>query len=235
MSVEPGKIAVTVDAGIARVLLDRPNKRNAMTAGMWIELREAFDALAQRDDVRIVALRGAGGAFSAGGDLTSVKGADGSESPEYRRLVLQALGAVRECRHPTVAMIDGACFGAGCFLALECDVRYATPESTLAIPSVSYGIEAVPSGLERLVELTGSGAACRFLLGAERWTGSVAQSFGLVDVCSAEAMSDAETYLRSVSSFDRVIVSSTRRAIFRAAGLGAAADTIQIERAGRTT
>jgi enoyl-CoA hydratase/carnithine racemase len=203
-----------IQDGFALITLDRPEKRNALSVDMLTSLTDLLGVLERRDDVLALAITGAGGAFCAGADLSSVRQDDGTESARYRELVVVFLESVRRFPKPTVAIIDGACIGAGYFLALACDVRYATPDSPLAIPSVRYGIPAEPMGVQRLVELAGPGTATRFLLGAERWTAEVAQPLGLVDVCSRDAVAAAESFLRNVASFDPQIVSATRREIF---------------------
>src|SRR4051794_34364029 len=131
-----------VERDVARVTLDRPAKRNALSADMLTALTDLLSRLSRRDDVRALAIMGAGGAFCAGADLGSVREDDGKEATNYRRLVVDFLESVRLFPVPTVAVIDGPCIGAGYFLALSCDVRYATPESLIAIPSVRYGIPA---------------------------------------------------------------------------------------------
>jgi enoyl-CoA hydratase/carnithine racemase len=213
-------ISFAVADGIARLTLQRPEKRNAFTAEMWTAVMTGLGALQHEADVRVLAISGSGGSFSAGADLASVRGEDGRESPDYRRLALEGLRAVREFPRPSVAVIDGPCIGAGCLLGLACDVRFATPGSSFAIPAVRYGLEVEAEGLTRLVELVGSGQASRFLLAAATWSASEAVTHGLIEVCSAAALSEADVFLQRVASADAGAVAAARRAIREASGSG---------------
>jgi len=124
-----GEILVTREADTATVTLSNPPKLNALTVAMWRDLAVAMHRLSDDDKLRCVVLRGAGSeAFAAGADIAEfAKERNTVEQGKayHRDLVFGALRAVGECRHPTVAMIHGACAGGGLELACQCDLRIA--------------------------------------------------------------------------------------------------------------
>jgi enoyl-CoA hydratase/carnithine racemase len=198
---------------VARITFNRPEKRNAFTAEMWQMLIDTADDLGAREDVDVVVLQGSGGSFSAGADLNSVRDESGQESTTYRALAEGGIRAVANLPLPTVALIDGPCLGAGCLLALVCDVRFATPTASFAVPAVQYGLEVESTGLNRLVELVGPGQATRFLLGGEKWDARQAATHALVEASDPNAPELVDAYARAVVSADRRAAAATRRAI----------------------
>lgn len=203
---------------VAWVTFKRPEKRNAITAEMWDSIHVALTALGQREDIRALAIQGSGGTFSAGADLRSIRNRDGSLSEEYHEWAFRALAAVRKFPRPTVAVIDGPCIGAGCSVALACDVRFASSSATFAVPSASLGIVYEEWSTARLVDLIGSGRTNRFLLSGMRVSAREAEDWGLIERCSDDLATDSETYLRALCAGDPVAIAETRRVIRRLAG-----------------
>lgn len=177
------EIGVEVRDGIGTISLRRPAKRNAVTTEMWHAIIAATSALATRD-VRLLVLRGTDGVFCAGADLASVKDADGNQSDEFLALAVEALTAIALFPAPSVALIEGACIGGGCSLALACDFRFARPDAILGVPAVRHKIIYDHGSLARLVELMGPARAARFIYTAERVDGALAAELGLVDECT---------------------------------------------------
>jgi enoyl-CoA hydratase/carnithine racemase len=217
--VRTNDLDISVDGAVARVTFQRPDKRNAITAEMWEGMVSGLAEAARGDGVRALVVEGASGSFSAGADLESVRGADGQRSAAYQATALAGLAAIREFPHPTLAMIDGPCIGGGCSIALACDVRFATPSSTFAVPAARYGFSYDEYSLRRLVELVGSGQACRFLFSAMKIPGPEAARIGLVDLCCDELEAEAESYLSAVTSGEIRTMAGMRAAIRRFAGL----------------
>ncbi|AMM26123.1 enoyl-CoA hydratase/isomerase family protein [Variovorax sp. PAMC 28711] len=132
---------------IAFVTLSNPSRLNAMTRAMWRELRDVFIGAAEDDSLRCIVVRGEGGAFCAGGDI--------SEYPSFRfdidslrafheDEVWAGLQAMLDCPVPLVAQIDGACMGAGLEIASCCDVRLAGASSTFGAPIAKLGFPMAP-------------------------------------------------------------------------------------------
>jgi len=173
-------------AGVAEVVIDRPEKRNAMNQAMWIALRDHLHAI-ESSDVRAIVLRGTGGSFCAGADLSDRIADDPDHVDRFVALAEHTVHALTNLDRPTVALIDGPCIGAGLSLAMACDLRIATPGSLFAIPSLRNGIVYERSLVERLVQIAGHGSAALLLLGGRRVDGAEANTRGLVDLCTPDA------------------------------------------------
>ncbi|MBI2709400.1 MAG: enoyl-CoA hydratase/isomerase family protein [Actinobacteria bacterium] len=159
--------------GRVRILtIDRPQRRNAVDHETLDELHHAVTHAPAT--TRVLVLRGAGGHFCAGADLTGVEGAGFADR---LRDVLQAL---RGAPFPTLAAVDGAALGAGTQLAIACDIRTATPAASFGIPAAKLGLVVDHWTVARLVREAGPGTARSMLLAAEVLTGDDAHRLGLV-------------------------------------------------------
>ncbi|MCE0764746.1 enoyl-CoA hydratase/isomerase family protein [Pseudonocardia kujensis] len=205
-------IGFEITDGVARLTLDRPAKRNALTAEMWVTLRGHLDSLETRDVVAVV-LRGAAGSFSAGADLGELRIPD----PEYvggvQELAEATVLRLRDLAPPTVAEIDGPCFGAGASLALACDLRICTPRSRFGIPSLRHGIVYEPVHVQRLVQVVGPGVAALLLYGGETWSGEEAVRHGLADRCADDVTGAVERILAGLRDAPRAAVVATAAAL----------------------
>ncbi|WP_375002138.1 enoyl-CoA hydratase/isomerase family protein [Aeromicrobium sp. CTD01-1L150] len=198
---------------VAVISIDRPDKRNAMSSAMWTALLDHLRTIQHDPDVVAVLLRGEGGSFSAGGDLAELQVADARHVDRYRQLAEEAVHALTALDRPKVAAIDGTCFGAGCSLALACDVRIATPTSTFAIPSLRNGLVYEPAFVHRLVDVVGSGLAGLLLLGGERWSGEDAAMRGLVDRCASDVATAVDDFLTALRAADPHAIVATTAAV----------------------
>ncbi|HYI47660.1 MAG TPA: enoyl-CoA hydratase/isomerase family protein [Allosphingosinicella sp.] len=167
----------------ARLTLDRPEARNAIPAASWVELAEKLAIVAQRD-VRMLVVTGAGRTFCAGADLGDLAAMRGDEEAiaRFRLEMRAALDGLRALAIPTVAVIEGACFGAGVSLALACDFRIARNVCEFAITPAKLGIAFPQEDVHRLVTLVGPSQAARLLFTAEVINGEEARTIGLVEV-----------------------------------------------------
>jgi enoyl-CoA hydratase len=170
---ESGKVRVERDGAVAFVVLDNEARRNALTAAMLKQVREALAALDADPEVRVIVLRGAGDrAFASGADLEELGGRIGP--PAGRDPGLRV-------HKPLVAMIHGACIGGGLLLALLADLRVAADDATFAIPAARLGVGYPYEGVRRLVEVCGPAGAAEILLCGERFGAQDAQRLGLVN------------------------------------------------------
>lgn len=174
----------SVDAGVASLELRRSSKRNAVTSEMWESMIESITTASIDPNIRLLAVRGSDGVFSAGADLTEVKDSSGEASRSFHELAVRALTALSEFPAPSVALIDGPCIGGGCSIAVACDLRFATPTALFGVPAVRHGIKYDAPSLTRLVQLMGVSAATRFMVTADRIDGAHAAALGLVDECT---------------------------------------------------
>jgi enoyl-CoA hydratase/carnithine racemase len=188
------EINITRRDGIARVSLNRPSVKNAVTLAMWRELAEIFSRVAADRDLRAVILAGKGKDFSVGADISEFdKGRnDKQQSAEYEVAVDACSDAIAALGKPVVAAISGYCLGGGCHLALACDFRFADRSAILGIPaaklSIVYGIHSV----QRLWALVGVANAKRILYTGDRYPAEQAISMGLVDEIHDDVVLAAE-------------------------------------------
>jgi len=126
----------------AHLVLNRPEKRNALNGVMWAAIPGLLAEAAADDGVRVLVLRGAGGAFAAGADISEFEQvyATPDSAAAYSRSIAEALDALAAFAKPTLAMIDGACVGGGCGLALACDLRFAAQGSKFGITPGKLGL-----------------------------------------------------------------------------------------------
>ena len=124
-------LRVTRDGSVAVLTIDRPDKRNAMTVGMWAALPDVLAPLADDPAVRVLLVTGAGPSFCAGADISDLLGGGDPEDPmaDVRRHNLAAQAALRTFPKPTVAVVGGHCIGGGVELATCCDLRFADPSA----------------------------------------------------------------------------------------------------------
>ena len=183
------------DGAVARLTLDAPGRLNALDLATWRDLRERFVELAARDDIHCVVLRGAGGNFAAGADISEFprERFDRSSGRRYHlELIAPALAAIRDAPQPVVAAIEGACVGGGLEIASVCDLRIAAAGSRLGAPVGKLGFPLALPELAPLLRLVGTGVASELLLAGRLLDASEALSKGLVQrVVPADALDAA--------------------------------------------
>ena len=187
-------LTVTRDGHTAVLTIDRPEKRNAMTAGMWAALPEVLAGPAADPAVRALVVTGAGPSFCAGADLAGLLGGVDPLDPmaDLRAHNLAAQAALREFPKPTIAMIRGHCIGGGVEIAAACDLRFADPSSVFGVTPAKVGIVYPPSSTKALVDLVGPATAKFLLFSGELIDAPTALRTGLVDrLVDADAL-DAE-------------------------------------------
>ncbi len=178
--------------GVAVVLLNRPSRRNAFNERMILALNEAFETLAGAQGVRVVILRGAGGAFCAGADLDWMRSsADLSE--EDNRADAMDLAKMLKALHSlpmlTVAVVEGPAFGGGAGLAAACDLTIAASDAVFAFSEVRLGLTPATISPYVVAAIGARNARRLFALGS-RFDATEALRIGLVDhvADSAEAL-----------------------------------------------
>lgn len=173
-------VRVSLDGAVGTIVLDRPDKRNAVDHAMWTALGAACDRLAAEDDVRVVVLRGAGEHFCAGADINDLLAARTRDELPFLEVNMSAEHALSTLAKPTVAAIRGDCIGGGAALAIDCDLRIAAADSRFGITPAKLGIVYPAASLERAVRLLGP-AAKRLLFTGDLIDAAEAHRIGLVD------------------------------------------------------
>ncbi|MFB6121927.1 MAG: enoyl-CoA hydratase/isomerase family protein [Haloferacaceae archaeon] len=183
MDAEFDHVRVAYDDSIATVTVDRPEVRNAMHVPTRRELRDAFGALEERDDVRVVVVRGSGdGNFVSGADIETLNEMTLAEGMEYADKHSQGLyNHIAEFPRPTIAAVDGYALGGGLELALACDVRVATPDAKFGLPEVTLGVIPGGGGTQRLQAVVGAGIARELVLTGKVIDADEAESIGLAN------------------------------------------------------
>ena len=152
---------------IAAVVLNRPDKLNAMDKSMWLALGSAIDDLSAADSVRCIVLRGAGErAFCAGADIGEFENerSNSAQAADYGRTIESAVASLSRCRHPLVAQIQGVCVGGGLLIASLCDIRICGESSRFGVPVKNLGLVEAYAELAPLVRLAGPDIALEILL-----------------------------------------------------------------------
>lgn len=223
-------ISVKHDGTILRILLDRPEKLNAVDTPMLDELSARLGDAAADDTVRAVLLTGAGRAFCSGGDLT---GGDTAGAAEAANRVVRAITALPK---PVVAGVHGAAAGFGCPLALACDLVVAAPSAYFQLAFSRVGLMPDGGASALLPGLIGRARAARMALTAEKIDAATAFEWGMISYVTSEDGYDAtlQEVLQSVASGPTVSLGWTKRAL-AAATLGELEAVQAIEAEGQST
>ncbi|UCE32119.1 MAG: enoyl-CoA hydratase/isomerase family protein [Burkholderiales bacterium] len=205
------ELACVTDGPVAHVILNRPARRNAMTARMWQSIAALAARLDADDAVRLIVFRGAGEqAFSAGADITEFREvyADAERTRRYNGDVRAAQGAVERLSKPVLAMIRGACVGGGCGLALCCDLRFASEDARFGIPPARLGTAYGPAETRTLLSLVGAGRAKDMLFSGRLLPAAEAYAIGLIDrVCPGGELE------QQVADYARVLLANSGQSI----------------------
>ena len=190
-------VLVRRDGFVAIVVLNRPEKLNALTRPMWQGLGAAMRELSADDSLRCVVLRGAGGkAFAPGNDIAEFETERSSfdQGKAYGAVLHGALGAIADCRHPTVALIEGICVGGGLEIAALCDIRICGEGSRFGVPINKLGLVMAHAELAALVQLAGRAVALEMLLEGRVFGAREALAKHLVHRVVADDQVEAEAF-----------------------------------------
>ncbi len=218
-------ILIERSGGAAQVVLNRPDKRNALNLAMWRALHEAFAGLQQDDALRCVVVRGAGGNFAAGADLAEFAAlrATTDQAEAYGRDMLAALLAIRDCRHPTIAAIEGLCVGGGLEIALMCDLRLGHADSRYGIPIQKVGVAMPYPELSLLTQILGTATMLELLLEGQLHDAAWAERRGLVARVAADLPVELAAAIGRITAGSPVSHRHHKRLIHGAAAAGSAA------------
>ncbi|WP_374509580.1 crotonase/enoyl-CoA hydratase family protein [Niveibacterium sp.] len=185
-------LALSLDSGVARITLNRPDKLNALNDEMWRELREAFTWADRTTAVRVVILSGNGRAFSTGIDLAMLAGlrerirhADLARSQELLRALIldlqDCVSSIERCRKPVIAAIHGPCIGGAVDIISACDMRYASANAIFSVREIDIGMAADVGTLQRLPRIIPDGVARELAYTGRNVLADEAKEFGLVN------------------------------------------------------
>jgi 2-ketocyclohexanecarboxyl-CoA hydrolase len=175
---DSGDLLVDVSSGVARITLNRPENLNALSSAHFRQLCRAFERVGWRDDVRVIVLTGAGRAFSAGGDLTTLSRAAVIESANAS---LHTVLTIRRCPKPVIAMVNGDAIGGGNEVVIACDLAIAAEEARLGQAGTRLGWAPVIGGTNYLSMSIGDKRAREVVFLSKIVPAAVALSWGWVN------------------------------------------------------
>jgi enoyl-CoA hydratase len=188
---------------IATVVLNRPDKLNALTRAMWGALGETIDALSADDALRCVILRGAGEkAFPPGNDIAefATERSDKAQAIAYGHVMHATAAALARCRHPLVAQIHGICVGGGLEIAALCDIRICGEGSRFGAPIKNLGLVMAHAEMAPLARLVGPAVALEILLEGRIFGAAEAKEKRLV----TRVVPDAEVAAEALATAQRI-------------------------------
>lgn len=182
--------AYAVNAGVANLTLNRPDRKNPLTFESYAELRDLFQSLARATDVKVVVISGSGGNFCSGGDVHEIIGPltrmSMPELLEFTRMTGDLVKAMRACPQPVIAAIDGICAGAGAMMALAADMRLGTPQAKTAFLFTRVGLAGADMGACALLpRLIGQGRASELLFTGRSMNAAEGLSWGFFNALHA--------------------------------------------------
>jgi enoyl-CoA hydratase/carnithine racemase len=210
--------------GVATLTLNRPERLNALTFEVYDELRNTFRQLDSDRTVRVVVLTGTGKAFCSGGDVHDIIGAlmdrDYRGLLEFTRMTCDLVLAIRHCRRPVVAALNGTVAGAGAVIATACDVRIAAVSAKVAFLFTKVGLSGADMGAAWLLpRIVGLGRATELLMTGDFISAEEAQRIGLYNriVQDEELMPAATTFAEALARGPSFALEITKDALNREA------------------
>ncbi len=218
MELATDKIRAHAEDGIGWLTFNNPARRNAVSLEMWQGLGDALEAFQNDAEVRVVVLTGAGGkAFVSGADISEFdsKRGDAEAKQAYARVAAHGNQWLARLDKPIVAMIQGFCIGGGMAIALQADVRFATPASRFGIPAARLGLGYEYPGVAKLARVVGPANARDIFLSARMIEADEAQRMGLVNfICHEhELESEVRAYAARIAANAPLTVRACKAAI----------------------
>lgn len=178
------ELAVRREGATGWIVFSSPSKLNALTYDMWRRMPEAVADLERDPGVRMVALRGDGDkAFTSGADVTEFGHARDSigATASYNQAVEDANVALTGCAKPTVAFVQGICYGAGMGIAARCDLRVCTDDSLFSLPAARLGLGYSYASIMRLAHVVGPSYCAEIMFTARRYSATESLQMRLVN------------------------------------------------------
>lgn len=221
-------IDLVIEGRRADLVLNRPDKKNALTLAMWRAIPGLLADAAASPAVRALVVRGEGTAFAAGADIAEF--ADAYATADAARanqeIMRAAMTALEDFPKPTVALIRGACVGGGCGLALACDLRIAAPDSRLGITPAKLGLVYGVDDTRRLVAAVGASRAKDILFTGRLLDAAEALRIGLVDRVAEDPAEETARLVADIVAASGFSARATKQ-IFRMLRDGVRTDTAE--------
>lgn len=211
-----------IEDGVGTIILDRPERLNALTFDVYADLRDLFGELPQRSDVRVVVITGRGRGFSSGGDVEDIIGQllnmDTKSLLDFTRMAGTTVQRMRECPVPIIAALNGVAAGAGAMIALASDIRIFARSASLAFLFTRVGLAGADMGSAYLLpRVVGLGRASELLLLGDPVTPERALEVGLAYqvVDDVELLEVAGELARRLAKGPNLALSTTKMLLSR--------------------
>ena len=192
-----GEILLAREGDIATVTLSNPERLNALSLAMWERLGSHMKSLHEDESLRCIVVRGAGDkAFAAGADIANFakERANAKQAKEYAVRIASGMRAFADCRHPVVALIQGACVGGGLLVATQCDLRICNESARFGVPVKNLGLVEAYDELQGMLKVVSRAVALEILLEGRIWNAREACEKGLVNRVVADDKVIEEAY-----------------------------------------
>ena len=215
------------ETGVATITLDRPERLNALTFEVYAELERAFRALDAEPGVRIIVITGSGRAFCSGGDVQEIIGPllerDAAGLLEFTTMTCDLIAAIRACRRPVIAALNGTTAGAGAVIAAACDLRIAAESAKIAFLFTRVGLSGADMGAAWLLpRIVGLGRAREILMTGDFLDAAEAYRIGLYNrvVPDGEALPAARELAERLARGPSAALAVTKRALEEESAMG---------------
>ena len=193
--VEKQNLLVDHQGAVCTVTINNREKRNALSPACLYDMAKLFQRLAEDDTVRVVVLRGAGReAFSAGADIAAMPTRSSGGSGTRLGDIAAASAAIRDFPYPVIAMLYGYTLGAGCVLAMACDIRIASDKVKMGIPTSRMGLIPTVDGFKRFLIVLGYSTALEIFLTGRQYDSSTCLTMGMVNHLVEDDALETYTY-----------------------------------------
>lgn len=216
-------VLYSIDGAVARLTLNRPEKRNALNDALIAGIKAALRKAAGDEQVRVIVISGAGKDFCSGADLSALQkiaGASVSDNSEDARSLLELFLLIRQIQVPVVAAVRGRALAGGCGLASACDLVLASSSARFGYPEVKIGF--VPAMVMAILKRNVSEKrAFELITRGEEISAQQAKEFGLINqVFSDDTFADeVNSYVRKFESMSRQAISLTKTLLYQIDGL----------------
>ncbi len=201
---------------IAKVIINRPDKLNALNNKTLKELNELFSFIQNSDSISVVIITGAGEkAFVAGADIKELAILNSQSGREFSQFGQSVFNKIENCNRPVIAAVNGFALGGGCELALACHIRLASENAKFGQPEVNLGIIPGYGGTQRLTRLIGKGLATEYILTGDMISANNALQIGLVNKVFApeKLISETEKLAEKIISKGKKAVAASLKSI----------------------
>jgi enoyl-CoA hydratase len=207
---------------VAIIRLNRPEKRNALSREMIVELLETFKKFDGQPNLRAIILTGTGDrAFCAGTDIAELTGLDPDRAREVSERGQALCNQIERCGLPVIAVVNGTAAGGGCELALACHIRIASANAQFSLPETKLGLLPGYGGTQRLARELGNGRALDMMLTGRTVSAAEALQFGLINhvAPAGELLAAAESLAQEIARLAPLAIRACLEAVTRGAEL----------------